>query len=356
MYRGRMGFPSPAALRHDGAGTSREAAMMRARAYVATALAIALAAALAPAAIAQPYPNRPVRLIVPFPPGGPADVMARLIAQPLSATLGPIVVENRPGAGGTLAGKAVAIADPDGYTLLLGSSAALAIGPALYGNAGYDPIKSFVPVALVSDVPYVMVGAVNAPFRTAQELLAYARANPGKLTFGVPNGAPPHALALSFRALTGIDAVIVPYRGASTLITDMLAGRIHAGFETTSVMFGHLHDGKIRGLAFIQPRRHPDIPDVPTIGEAGVPDLVRLVVDRHRRAGGHAAGDRRQAARACARGAEIAGDAGADEEARRRGEAAVAGRIRRLHCRRASAARHADPRIRREGRVGATRP
>jgi tripartite-type tricarboxylate transporter receptor subunit TctC len=269
-----MGFPSPAALRHDGAGTSREAAMMRARAYVATALAIALAAALAPAAVAQPYPNRPVRLIVPFPPGGPADVMARLIAQPLSATLGPIVVENRPGAGGTLAGKGVAIADPDGYTLLLGSSAALAIGPALYGNAGYDPIKSFVPVALVSDVPYVMVGAVNAPFRTAQELLAYARANPGKLTFGVPNGAPPHALALSFRALTGIDAVIVPYRGASTLITDMLAGRIHAGFETTSVMFGHLHDGKIRGLAFIQPRRHPDIPDVPTIGEAGVPDLV----------------------------------------------------------------------------------
>jgi tripartite-type tricarboxylate transporter receptor subunit TctC len=248
--------------------------MMRARAYMATALAIGCMAALAPAAGAQPYPNRPIRLIVPFPPGGPADVMGRLIAQPLSATLGQVVVENRPGAGGTLAAKSVAIADPDGYTLLLGSSAPLAIGPALYGSAGYDPINSFVPVALVSDVPYVMVAAVNAPFRTVPELLAYARANPGKVTFGVPNGAPPHALALSFRALTGIDAVIVPYRGASTLITDMIGGRIHAGFETTSVMFAHLHEGKVRGLAFIQPRRHPEIPDVPTIAEAGVPDLV----------------------------------------------------------------------------------
>jgi tripartite-type tricarboxylate transporter receptor subunit TctC len=248
--------------------------MMGARALAAIALTIGVLVVVALPALAQPYPNRPIKLIVPFPPGGPADVMARLIAQPLSATLGQLVVENRPGAGGTLAAKSVAIADPDGYTLLLGSSAPLAIGPALYGSAGYDPIRSFVPVALVSDVPYVMVAAINAPFRTVPELLAYAKANPGKVTFGVPNGAPPHALALSFRGLTGIDAVIVPYRGASTLITDMIGGRIHAGFETTSVMFAHLHEGKIRGLAFIRPHRHPEIPGVPTIGEAGVPDLV----------------------------------------------------------------------------------
>jgi tripartite-type tricarboxylate transporter receptor subunit TctC len=236
-------------------------------ALVATTVAAAVPAG------AQPYPSRPIKLIVPFPPGGPADVMGRLIAQPLSATLGQVIVENRPGAGSTLGAKAVASAEPDGYTLLLGSSSTLAIGPALYGNAGYDPIKSFMPIALVSDVPYVMVAAVNAPFATVHDLLAYAKANPGKLTFGVPNGAPPHALALSFRALTGIDAVIVPYRGASTLITDMLAGRIHVGFETTSVMFGHLRENKVRGLAFVQPRRHPEIPDVPTMIEAGVPDL-----------------------------------------------------------------------------------
>jgi tripartite-type tricarboxylate transporter receptor subunit TctC len=247
---------------------------MRARACAATALAVAFTAVFALSAMAQPYPNRPIRLIVPFPPGGPADVMGRLIAQPLSTSLGQVVVENRPGAGSTLGAKSVAIAEPDGYTVLLCSAASLAIGPALYGNAGYDPIASFVPVALVSDVPYVMIGAVNAPFRTVGELIAYAKANPGRVTFGVPNGAPPHALALSFRALTGIDAVIVPYRGASTLITDMIAGRIHSGFETTSVMFGHLHEGKIRGLGFVQPQRHPEIADVPTMIEAGVPDLV----------------------------------------------------------------------------------
>jgi tripartite-type tricarboxylate transporter receptor subunit TctC len=235
---------------------------------------VALAASSLAGAQAQPYPARPIKLIVPFPAGGPADVMGRLIAQSLSTTLGQVIVENRPGAGSTLAAKSVASAEPDGYTLLLGSSASLAIGPALYGNSGYDPIKSFVPVALVSDVPYVMIGATNAPFKTVQELIAYARANPGTVTFGVPNGAPPHALALSFRALTGLDVVIVPYRGASTLITDMIGGRIHAGFETTSVMFGHLHEGKVRGLAFIKDRRHPQIPDVPTIGEAGISALV----------------------------------------------------------------------------------
>src|SRR5262245_44681367 len=247
--------------------------MTRVIAWIAFTLVALGVPGVQPAA-AQPYPNRPIKLVVPFPPGGPADVMGRLIAQPLSNTLGQVIVENRPGAGSTIGAKSVATADPDGYTLLLGSSSTLAIGPALYANAGYDPIKSFVPVALVSDVPYVMVAAVNAPFQSVAELIAYAKGNPGKLTFGVPNGAPPHALALSFRALTGLDAVIVPYRGASTLITDMIAGRIHVGFETTSVMFGHLAEGKVRGLGFVRSHRHPDIPNVPTMAEAGVPGLT----------------------------------------------------------------------------------
>src|SRR5215210_702085 len=229
---------------------------------------------LSAGADAQSYPNRPIRLIAPFPPGGPLDVMARLVALQLSASLGQVLVDNRPGAGATLGGKAVATAEPDGYTLLMGSSGSLAIGPALYGNAGYDPIKSFVPVAMVSNVPYVMVAANNAPFKSIAGLLAYAQTNPGTLNFGVPNGAPPHVLALSFKQLTGADVVIVPYRGAATVITDLIGGQIHVGFETTSVMFSHLHEGKVQGLGVVTEARLPEIPDVPTMKESGVPALV----------------------------------------------------------------------------------
>lgn len=237
----------------------------------------AAALSLTVAARAQAaYPNRPVRLIVPFPPGGPLDVMGRLISARLSTTLGQqVFVDNKPGAGGTLAGKEAARSDPDGYTLLMGSSAALAIGPALYReNTGYDPLKSFVPVAMVSSVPYVMIAATNAPFKTVPELLAHAKANPGELNFGVPNGAPPHMLAEMFKMSTGANIVTVPYRGASTLITDMLAGRLHLGFETTSVMFGHLNEGKIRGIAVIRDKRLAEIPDMPTMIESGVKDVI----------------------------------------------------------------------------------
>jgi tripartite-type tricarboxylate transporter receptor subunit TctC len=247
--------------------------MIDRRTLLGTALAGAAFAASGARADAA-YPDRIIKLIVPFPPGGPVDVMARLIAQYLSTSVGQVIIENRPGAGGTLAGKAVAISDPDGYTLLLGSSAALAIGPALYPNPGYDPRTSFVSVAMLSSVPYVMIGAVNAPFKTVPELLAYAKANPGKLNFGVPNGAPPHMLAEMFKMQTGADVVIVPYKGASTLIVDLLAGRIHAGFETTSVMFGHLHEGKIRGLAVIRDQRLPALPELPTLIESGIKGVV----------------------------------------------------------------------------------
>src|SRR6476469_7693146 len=218
----------------------------------------------------EKYPSKPIRLVVSFPPGGPLDVMARLTAQYLSGSLGQMIVDNRPGAGGTLAGRETARAEPDGYTLLFGSSATLAIGPALYGNSGYDPVKSFAPIAMVSSVPYVMIGATNAPFKTVQELLAYAKANPGTLNFGVPNGAPPHMLAEMFKMQTGANIQVVPYRGASTLITDMLAGRIHGGFETTSLMMAHLHEGNIRGLAVLRNARIAELPNVPTMIESGV--------------------------------------------------------------------------------------
>lgn len=221
-------------------------------------------------ALSQSYPSRPIKLIVPFPAGGPADVMGRLIAQHLSTAIGQVIVENHPGAGGTLAGRQVATADPDGYTLLLASSGPLAIGPALYPNSGYDPRTSFSPVGLLSETPYVMIGATNAPFKNVKELLAYDKEHPGALNFGVPNGAPPHMLAEMFNMKTGAKIQVVPYRGASTLITDILAGRIQTGFETTSVMFGHLHDGTIRGLAVLREQRLPRLPDVPTMVESGV--------------------------------------------------------------------------------------
>ena len=241
--------------------------MIDRRALLGTA---ALALAAGAAAAQDKYPSKPIRLIVSFPPGGPLDVMARLTAQYLSGSLGQMIVDNKPGAGGTLAGREAARAEPDGYTLLFGSSATLAIGPALYGNTGYDPVKSFAPIAMVSSVPYVMIGATNAPYKTVPELIAYAKANPGTLNFGVPNGAPPHMLAEMFKMQTGADIQIVPYKGASTLITDMLAGRIHGGFETTSVMLAHLHEGNIRGLAVLRNARIAELPNVPTMVESGV--------------------------------------------------------------------------------------
>jgi tripartite-type tricarboxylate transporter receptor subunit TctC len=237
-------------------------------------LLAAVLIAIAGAAQAQSYPSRPIKLVVAVIAGGPMDVMGRLVAQQLSATLGPVFVENRAGAGTTLGAKAVASAEPDGYTLLLGNAATLAIGPTLYKSAGYDPLTSFAPVAFVASVPYVMIVSPGVPARRMGELVAYAKAQPGKLSFGVPNAAPPHMLASWFKSLTGTDIVIVPYKGASAVLTDMLAGQIQAGFETTSVLFGHLQEKKIRALAVATRTRLPELSDVPTMIESGFPDFI----------------------------------------------------------------------------------
>jgi tripartite-type tricarboxylate transporter receptor subunit TctC len=242
---------------------------------IAAALAMIATLGAGPPAHAQSYPVRPVRLIVPFPAGGPVDVMGRLIAQYLSTSLGQqVIVDNRPGAGSTLAGREVARAEPDGYTLLLGSAATLAIGPALFKNIGYDPIKSFTPVAFMSSVPYVMVAGPKAPANNVKDVIAYAKANPGKLNVGVPNGAPPHMLSAWFKDVTASDIVIVPYKGASNVITDLIGGQIDLGFETTSVTLSHLSDGSIRPLGVATTQRLPELPDVPTMIESGVPDFV----------------------------------------------------------------------------------
>ena len=221
------------------------------------------------------YPSRPIRLIVPFPAGGAVDVMGRLIGQKLSTSLGQqVIIDNRPGAGSTLAGRAAATAEPDGYTLLVGSAATMAIGPALYSSAGYDALKDLAPIGFLSIVPYVMIAGHNVPVSNVPELIAYAKANPGKLNVGVPNGAPPHMIAAWFRDATKTNIVIVPYRGASNVITDLMGNQIQLGIETTSVTFGHVRDGKIKPLGVATPARLPELPNVATMIESGLPNFI----------------------------------------------------------------------------------
>jgi tripartite-type tricarboxylate transporter receptor subunit TctC len=224
--------------------------------------------------LAETYPNRPIRLIVPFPPGGPTDVIGRVIAQALSATLGPIVVDNRPGAGSTIGTKLAAGAEPDGYTLLFGSTASLAIAPALYKNAGYDPLKSFAPVAMISDVPYILVVNPGLPVKTVQDVVAYGKSNPGKLNFGAPNGTPTYLLAELFKRVTNTDLLVVPYKGGAPVVADLLGGQLQGTFETTSVILAYIRDGSLRPLAVASHSRLADLPDVPTMIESGVADFI----------------------------------------------------------------------------------
>ena len=224
---------------------------------------------------AQTYPDKPIKLVVPFPPGGPIDTMARLVAQGMSSNLGQqVVVENRPGAGSTIGSTAVASADPDGYTLLFGSSGSLGVAPALYTNLGLDPIKSFAPVASVSLLPHVVVVPVSVPAKSVQEFVAYAKANPGKLNFGAGLGTPPHLLGALFKLKAGIDIAYVPYKGAAQSVTDMLGGQTHFTIDGTLILMPHIKAGKLRALAVGRPQRWHELPEVPTMTESGFPDFT----------------------------------------------------------------------------------
>jgi tripartite-type tricarboxylate transporter receptor subunit TctC len=238
--------------------------------------ALACVAVLAAAdAHAQTYPSKPVRMIVPFPPGGPIDVMGRLVGDRLSQGLGQtVVIENRPGAGAVIGSKAVASAEPDGYTLLFGSSGSLAVTPALYANAGYDPVKSFAPVASVSIGPLVLAVNPSVPAKTVAELVAHAKASAGKLNYGSGLGTPPHIAWGLFKLLTKTDVLYVPYKGAAPAITDLLAGQLHFIIDAPGVLLPHIQQGKLRALAVTSPTRFKDLPDVPTMAEAGYPDFV----------------------------------------------------------------------------------
>jgi tripartite-type tricarboxylate transporter receptor subunit TctC len=225
---------------------------------------------------AQDYPDRPVHVIVPTPPGGPVDVIARITANYLQNTLGKgFVVENRAGAGNTIGSKDAAEATPDGYTLLYSSSSGLVIAPLLHPDAGYDPLTSYDPVALVGASSLILVVNPTVPAHTVQELVAYAKANPGKVNFSSGGiGVQPHLVGELFKAQAGIDIVHVPYKGGAPSINDLVAGNVQMTFEGTSVLLPLIQAGRLRALAVTTPKRIPQLPDVPTMVESGFPNFA----------------------------------------------------------------------------------
>jgi len=244
----------------------------RGRRRVLQATSAALVAAALPAR-AQDYPARPIRLLVGYTTGGGTDILARLIQPRLAELLGqPVVVENRPGASGTIAGNAVAKAPPDGYTLLLGNNSSNAAVASLSASVPYDLRTDFTPIALLCAAPHVIAVAANSPLRSVADLIAQAKANPGKLSFGSPGiGSAPHLAELVFESIADVKLLHVPYRGAGSALTDMIAGHTQASFDASSSVLAQVKAGTIRVLAVASRRRLPQLPDVPTAAEAGVP-------------------------------------------------------------------------------------
>jgi tripartite-type tricarboxylate transporter receptor subunit TctC len=225
---------------------------------------------------AQPYPARPIKVIVPTPAGGPVDVIARLVANYLTSAVGqPVVVVNRPGAGNTLGSKEAAQAEPDGYTLLYSSASGLVFAPMLQKNAGYDPMTSYDPIVLVAQSSTILVVHPSVPVKSVQELVAYAKANPGKVNFSSGGiGVLPHLIGEWFKSRAGIDIVHVPYRGGGPSINDLVGGQVQMTFEGTSVLLPLIETGKLRALAVTSAKRLPQLPDVPTMTESGFPGFV----------------------------------------------------------------------------------
>ena len=241
--------------------------------YWKSIAAMALAGAVAATgAQAAGYPDKPVNLIVPYPPGGATDVVARLVAQKLSADWGQqVVVNNRPGAGTTIAAELVARSPGDGYTLYE-TTAAHTISASLYSRLNYDPIKDFAPVTLTVTIPLVLVTAPGIPAKNLQELIAYAKATPAGLTVAsTGNGTPQHLTAELFKAKTGVKLVHVPYKGDSPMINDLLGGQVQMAFVTLSAALPHIKAGKLHAIALAHSRRVEAIGDVPTMAEAGMP-------------------------------------------------------------------------------------
>ena len=238
------------------------------------ALAASLAAALAPVAFAQPaYPTKPIRIVVPFPPGGTTDILARAAAQKMTeAWKEKAVVDNRPGAGGNIGAELVAKAPADGYTLLMGTVGTHAINASLYAKMPYDHVKDFAPVILVAAVPNVLVVHPSVPATTVAELIAYAKANPGKLNFASSgSGTSIHLAGELFKVMAGVQMTHVPYKGSAPAIADLLGGQVQLMFDNLPSALPQIRAGKLRALAVTSSQRAAALPDVPTIAESGLP-------------------------------------------------------------------------------------
>ena len=242
------------------------------------AFVVAGALAVAGFARADDYPSRPIRVIVPFSPGGAVDGPMRLIAQELGKRLGqPVVVENKPGAGATIGTDVVAKSPPDGYTLLLASQTN-AISATLYSKLPFDPIADFAPVTLIGREPGVVVVNPSVPAKTLQAFIAYVKANPGKVDYASSgNGSGQHLFAALLASKTGMKMNHVPYRGSGQATTDLLSGVVAMAIPGTAGMVGHIRDGKLRALAVTGAHRSPQLPDVPTVIESGVPGYEAYV-------------------------------------------------------------------------------
>jgi tripartite-type tricarboxylate transporter receptor subunit TctC len=221
------------------------------------------------------YPNRPIQLVVTVPPGGAADFVGRLIGAKLADALGQsVVITNRGGAGGTTAAAAVAKSDPDGYTLLLNTIATHGIGPHIYANLPYDPVKDFSPVILIAKLPLIMAVNADVPAQSVKDLIAQAKARPGELSFcSAGTGGAPHLAGELFKSLTGTELLHVPYRGSGPAVVDLVAGRITMMFDATPSLLPFITAGKLRALAAASPQRHRLLPDVPSFAELGYPGM-----------------------------------------------------------------------------------
>jgi tripartite-type tricarboxylate transporter receptor subunit TctC len=241
-------------------------------------LTLMLAGLTAEPASAQTYPVRPIRMVVGFSAGGPADVMARLIGQRMAISLGqPVVVENRAGAGGTIAARFVAESEPDGYTLLLGNTSTLVISPLMYRNVGYDALKAFAPIARLGTTSDILVTNPGFAAKSLAELIAYAKANPNKLNYSTPGiGTPPHLIGEMLKLRAGVDIVHVPYKSGGQSIQAVVAGEVQFTFENPAVALPLVQGGVVRALAVTSEARHPQAPEVPTLIEGGLPDFVSV--------------------------------------------------------------------------------
>jgi len=240
----------------------------------AAALALAAGALVAScAAFSQPsYPNRPVRILVPFPAGAGVDIVARMLGQPLTDVWGQAaVVDNRPGAGGTIACELAAKAAPDGYTLLLGNVSTFAMAPSLYKKVNYDPVKSFAPITLIDTSSNVLVAHPSVPATTTQALIALAKAKPGQINYAsAGSGTSPHLSAELFKTMAGVDLVHVPYKGSPQALTDLLGGQTQLMFASLVSALPHIRQQRLRALGVTSSKRAAALPEVPTISESGL--------------------------------------------------------------------------------------